>query len=203
MSSTPESIDTPRLLKFLLLEDNLLDQDLIHRKLQSLNIPVEVEIVSERFDFVRSLLEFVPDLIISDFHLGPFNGLEALILVKNTFPKIPFIILTDETDQNKINSWYEQGISACLSKSQLDRLPQAIEDARIRNIKYAHDAMRLRVMKQLRNQLQEIMRIEENTVHHLSMPATAENATAITSLTEVSETITRLYRGLRRHAPIK
>lgn len=180
-----------------------MDQALIQRKLRSLDIPVEIETVSERFDFVRSLLDFVPDLILSDFYLGPFNGLEALILVKNTFPKVPFIVLTDETDEQMINSWYEQGISACLRKSEINRLPEVIEEARIRNKKYAHDTMRLRVMKQLRNQLQEIMMIEENTVHHLSVPPSSENHTAIMSLSEVSQTITRLYRALRKHAPIK
>lgn len=203
MSSSPEATESPLLLKILLLEDNPLDQDLIQRKLLRLDIPVQIEIASERFDFVRSLLDFGPDLILSDFYLGPFNGLEALFLVKNTYPYVPFIILTDETDQRKINSWYDQGISACLSKSELERLPEMIEEARVRNTKYSHDAMRLRVMKQLRNQLEEIMRIESNTVHHLSSSSSIENHTAIKSLSEVSQTITRLYRTLRKHAPIK
>ncbi len=203
MSSSPGPIDSPLLLKILLLEDNPSDQVLIQKKLLSLDIPVQIETVSERFDFVRSLLDFVPDLILSDFYLGPFNGLEALILVKNTYPNVPFIILTDETDERKITSWYDQGISACLSKSELKRLPETIEEAQVRNTKYAHDALRLRVMKQLRNQLQEIMRIEANTVHHLSIPSSAENYSAIQGLSEVSQTITRLYRTLRKHAPIK
>lgn len=203
MSSRPEVIESPLFLKILLLEDNPLDQDLIQRKLLRLDIPVQIEIASERFDFVRSLLDFGPDLILSDFYMGPFNGLEALILVKNTYPDVPFVILTDEADKRKINSWYDQGISACLSKSELERLPEVIDEARVRNTKYAHDAMRLRVMKQLRNQLQEIMRIEANTVHHLSNPSSSENHTAIQSLSEVSQTITRLYRTLRKHAPIK
>lgn len=203
MSSSLGPIDSPLLLKILLLEDNPSDQLLIQKKLLSLDIPVQIETVSERFDFVRSLLDFVPDLILSDFYLGPFNGLEALILVKNTYPNVPFIILTDETDERKINSWYDQGISACLSKSELKRLPETIEEAQVRNTKYAHDALRLRVMKQLRNQLQEIMRIEANTVHHLSIPSSAENYSAIQGLSEVSQTITRLYRTLRKHAPIK
>lgn len=203
MSSSPESIDTLPFLKIVLLEDNPVDQRLIEQKLADLDIPVQLQIVSERFDFVRSLLDFVPDLILSDFYLGPFNGLEALLLVRNTFPQVPFIILTDETDQGKINSWYEQGISACLSKANLAQLPEVIEEARARNQRFSDHAMRLRVMKQLRNQLQEIMRIEENTVHHLSVPASEANHTAIRSLTEVSETITRLYRALRKHSPIK
>lgn len=203
MSSSPGFIESPLLLKILLLEDNPLDQELIQEKLLSINIPVKIETVSERFDFVRSLLDFAPDLILSDFYLGPFNGLEALILVKNTFPNVPFIILTDETDVQKINSWYDQGISACLSKTELNRLPEVIEEAQIRNTKYAHDSMRLRVLKQLRNQLQEIMRIEENIVHHLRVPSSAENHTAIKNLSEVSQTITRLYRVMRKYAPIK
>lgn len=203
MSSSLEVTESPLLSKILILEDNPLDQDIIQRKLLSLDISLEIEIVSERFDFVRSLLHFTPDLILSDFYMGPFNGLEALFLVKNTFAHVPFIILTDETDQRKINLWYEQGISACLSKSALHRLPEVIKEARVRNTKYSHDAMRLRVMKQLRNQLEDIMRIEANTVHHLSVPSSAENHSAIQGLSEVSQTITRLYRTLRKHAPIK
>lgn len=203
MSSSTEVIESPLFSKILVLEDNPLDQDIIQRKLLSLDLSLEIQIVSERFDFVRSLLHFTPDLILSDFYMGPFNGLEALMLVKNTYPDVPFIILTDETDEEKINSWYDQGISACLSKSNLDQLPRVIGEAQVRNTKYANDAIRLRVMKQLRNQLQEIMRIEENTVHHLSVPSSAENYSAIRSVSEVSKTITRLYRTLRKHAPIK
>ncbi len=203
MSSSTEVIESPLFSKILVLEDNPLDQDIIQRKLLSLDLSLEIEIVSERFDFVRSLLHFTPDLILSDFYMGPFTGLEALVLVRNTYPDVPFIILTDETDVEKINSWYDQGISACLSKSNLDHLPSVIEEARIRNSKFADDATRLRVMKQLRNQLQEIMRIEENIVHHLSVPPSLENHKAIRSLSEVSQTVTRLYRSLRKHAPIK
>lgn len=203
MSSSPEVTETPLLSRILILEDNPVDQDLIQRKLLSLDLSLQIEIVSERFDFVRSLLHFTPDLILSDFYMGPFTGLEALMLVRNTYPDVPFIVLTEEIDEEKINSWYDQGISACLSKSHLDQLPSVIEEARIRNSKFANDATRLRVMKQLRNQLQEIMRIEENIVHHLSVPPSLENRTAIKGLSEVSQTVTRLYRSLRKHAPIK
>lgn len=198
----PHQTPGNRCLKILLLEDDLLDQKLIYRRLTELEEEVEVVIVSERMEFIRNLLDFVPDLILSDFHMPGFNGIEALVLVKHTFPNVPFIILTDEADPRKIRSWYDQGISACLSKSHLNNLPEVIAEARQRNADYAAGVTRFRIMREMRGNIQDLSALESESVLLEESDVLSGNAVS-TDFRDVRKTLEQVYTALRKLSPIR
>lgn len=191
-----------RCLKILLLEDDLLDQKLIYRRLTKLEEEVEVVIVSERMEFIRNLLDFVPDLILSDFHMPGFNGIEALVLVKHTFPNVPFIILTDEADPRKIKSWYDQGISACLSKSELENLPDVISEARRRNADYSAGVTKFRIMREMRGNIQDLSELEDQS-SLLEDSELLSGKSVSSNFNEVRKTLEQVYTALRKLSPIR
>ncbi|MDP5172567.1 MAG: response regulator [Bacteroidia bacterium] len=192
----------PRPLKILLLEDDPLDQHLIVRHLRQLNTEVEVIVASKRIDFVRCLLDFVPDLIISDYHLQNFNGTEALFLVRKSFPKVPFIILTGLKDPQLIESLYQHGISACVSKDNLSELGDIIQEAHLRNKQYHSRILKVRVLQQLRTQLKYIENIKERALTLSSYGEKGSQEQSIQDFHDVKTSLEELYSKLQRETPI-
>ncbi len=81
-------------LRILILEDVPRDADLVQRELQRAGISGEYRVLDTREDFIRALDEFHPQIILSDYSMPQFNGLEALEIKKEHAPGIPFIIVT-------------------------------------------------------------------------------------------------------------
>ncbi len=70
-----------RKIKILHLEDLKSDVELINRELKRGNIDFENAVASDRAEFEKLLVEFSPDVILSDHSLPAFYSIEALALV--------------------------------------------------------------------------------------------------------------------------
>src|SRR5436190_16926488 len=88
--SVPESLPTKR-LRILILEDVVSDAALVERELRKAQLSFESRCVESRQDFLNTLREFAPDIILSDYSMPQFNALEALHLLQDCGSKIPFI----------------------------------------------------------------------------------------------------------------
>jgi DNA-binding NtrC family response regulator len=75
------------------------------------------------------LIDFHPDIILSDYILIKFNGLEALNLSINVNPAIPFIIVTGTLSEEYAVDVVKAGAWDYVSKERLDRLPGAINNS--------------------------------------------------------------------------
>ena len=73
-------------LRILILEDVPSDAELIEFELRKAHIEFTSKCVGTRDDFVKALEDFNPDLILSDYRLPMFNGMEALNIVKEHDP---------------------------------------------------------------------------------------------------------------------
>ena len=65
-------------LKILHLEDVEFDADLIRRVLKKGNFESEIRVVDNKEAYVEALIEFAPDVVLSDHTLPSFNSREAL-----------------------------------------------------------------------------------------------------------------------------
>jgi CheY-like chemotaxis protein len=83
-----------RALRILILEDLPSDAELMVYELRQAGIAHSYRRVADREPFVAALAEGWPDLILSDFHLPSFDGLEALALAQATCPDKPFIFVS-------------------------------------------------------------------------------------------------------------
>ena len=72
----------PILTKILLLEDNPVDAQLVGNELDKSNLTYNMKVVTNKIDFTAGLIEFKPDIIISEYSLPSFDSKEALAIVK-------------------------------------------------------------------------------------------------------------------------
>ena len=84
----------PKPYSFLHVEDDPLDAEYVQTQLAESGIPCEVTRVETREDFRRALEEDSPDLILCDYNLHGFDGLEALQIAQNAPQHVPFIFLS-------------------------------------------------------------------------------------------------------------
>lgn len=117
-------------LKVLVLEDVENDFELIQIELTtSLAYDLEFKWVNNRQSFTDALENFNPDIILSDFNLPQFNGLEALKLSAKNNPLIPFIIVTGSLTEEVAAESIMMGAWDYVVKERLHRLPRAFENA--------------------------------------------------------------------------
>ena len=117
------------ILKVLILEDVPADAALMEHELKKANIKFNSKIVQTEIDFIYELNSFKPDIILSDYRLPAFNGLEALEIVKNISPDTPFIIVTGTLDEITAVSCIKKGVWDYILKGNLIRLGPAVQEA--------------------------------------------------------------------------
>ena len=113
-------------LKILHLEDLPADAELVERTLSKGHILFEKLVVDTEKEFIKSIKEFKPDIILSDHSLPSFNSVEALKIVKASGLNIPFILITATVSEDFAVSVLKQGADDYILKDNLSRLPSAI-----------------------------------------------------------------------------
>lgn len=145
-------------LRILMLEDLQDDVGLIERILSKQGMRFVSRRVDTREDFTRELSEFKPDVILSDHALPQFNSLEALDICKNMNLDIPFILVTGTVSEEFAVSCLKQGADDYVLKTNLTRLPSAIQNAlRQRH----HEQKRKNAEQALRKQNEELVKINK------------------------------------------
>jgi PAS domain S-box-containing protein len=117
-------------LKVLVLEDVENDFELIKIELiDSLEYDFILKWVMTKEEFLAAMNDFDPDIILSDFKLPQFSGLEALKLATEKKSLIPFIIVTGSLTEEVAAESIIMGAWDYVVKERLHRLPQAVENA--------------------------------------------------------------------------
>ena len=116
-------------LKILHLEDVPADAEMVERELKKANIQFEKMLVSNKSDFIQSLKQFSPDIILSDHSLPSFDSHEALSLVKKMGIKAPFILVTATVSEEYAVNIMKEGAYDYILKDRLQRLPNAVVSA--------------------------------------------------------------------------
>lgn len=137
-------------MKILHLEDNRTDAELTHYVFVEEWPDCAVTVVENRDDFVRHL-PGGHDLILSDFNLVNFNGLEALHLAREKVPGTPFIFLSGTIGEERALEALRNGASDYVIKDRPKRLIPAIQralnDARLARERRAAEEQMLRVQR--------------------------------------------------------
>jgi PAS domain S-box-containing protein len=116
-------------IKILLLEDNPHDAELIHHQISKSIIEYEFKHVSELDDFSKAIDDYIPDIILSDYNLIGFTGMDALELARQKCPLTPFIIVTGTIDEETAAETIKKGASDYVVKERLTRLSSAMKNA--------------------------------------------------------------------------
>src|SRR5689334_17291478 len=116
-------------LKVLCLEDDEEDFEFINETLQKSSLVCVTRRVDTEDKFKNSLVEFNPDVILSDHALPQFNSMEALRVCQLQELKAPFILVTGAVSDEFAVTCLKAGADDYILKSNLNRLPSAIKNA--------------------------------------------------------------------------
>jgi signal transduction histidine kinase len=117
-----------RRLHVLHLEDSDLDHELTIAHLKRAGLDVRARRVESRAEFEREL-HGDWDLVLSDYNLPGFSGLQALELLRASGRELPFILVSGEIGEDTAVEAMRNGASDYLLKNNLARLAPAMEHA--------------------------------------------------------------------------
>jgi PAS domain S-box-containing protein len=116
-------------LRILHLEDNPADSELVRDELAHDGLVAEVTLTTNRRDFTTALENGKWDLILADFRLPDCTGLDALKLVREKFPALPFILLSGTIGELAAIESLKAGATDYVLKQNRERLPSSIRRA--------------------------------------------------------------------------
>ena len=116
-------------LRVVYVEDSRSDAELAARHLAKAGLKPDVLRVETEQDFVAALRKGAPDLILSDFSLPQFSGLMALDLAVVHAPQTPFIYVSGTIGEERAIEALRRGATDYVLKSNMTRLPSAVERA--------------------------------------------------------------------------
>lgn len=118
-----------RELRILILEDVAADAELMAHELRKEGIDFTVKVVDTKDDFERSLEEYSPDLILSDYSLPSYDGISAMEMAKNRCSEAPFIFVTGAMGEERAIETLKNGATDYVLKDNLSRLAPAVNRA--------------------------------------------------------------------------
>ena len=161
-------------IKILHLEDNPNDSLLVQTLLKKPNVNFEYFFTDNEVDYISILQNQNIDLILSDYNLPDYNGLEALVYARKNYPDIPFVFLSGTMGEAAAIESLLNGATDYVLKSNMERLVPAVQRA-----------FREAVEKKERVQAEkDLIRSEENFRSSI-----AESPLGIRIVTVVGETI--------------
>ena len=113
-------------LNILVAEDNPEDLLLTLRELKKSDLKLQIKTVSTRADFVEVLNSQAIDVVLSDFRMVDWTGIDALTEIIKLNADIPLILVTGTLGDLKAVECMKLGITDYVLKHQLARLPMAI-----------------------------------------------------------------------------
>ncbi|WP_306642831.1 hybrid sensor histidine kinase/response regulator [Sanyastnella coralliicola] len=116
-------------IRILILEDLETDAQLLQLQLRKVNQEKEILHVTNKEDFIKAFDEYKPQMILSDYALPQFTGMEALLFVRERNPYIPFIICTGSVNEETAVACIKAGADDYVLKDSMGRLSSAVENA--------------------------------------------------------------------------
>jgi signal transduction histidine kinase len=116
-------------LRALLVEDNALDAALVVRALNKDGFEVTADIVQDEAAFTRALRKHPPEVVLADYNLPNWKGMEALKVLRSEGLDIPMILVSGALGDVTAVECIRQGATDYVLKDGLARLPEVIRRA--------------------------------------------------------------------------
>ena len=132
--SKPKLKEEP--IAILLLEDDPLDAELCVRKLESFGLAFSLKRVGNENDFKTEVAAKKYDVVMGDYRLPRWTGLEAVRWLRSEGNSVPFILVTGTLGDELAVECIREGANDYVLKDKMERLPfallRAVEESRVR-----------------------------------------------------------------------
>src|ERR1700689_4607934 len=115
-----------RPLRILIAEDSEEDLELTRRELNKSGLDVEIDTVSTREAFTEKIRTHTVDMVLSDYRMPGWTGMDAFTEIVKSGQDIPLILVTGTLGDLKAVECIQIGMADYVLKQQLARLPMAI-----------------------------------------------------------------------------
>jgi signal transduction histidine kinase len=116
-------------LQVLMVEDNPADAELVRHELRAGGFDFAGETVSSAEQFRERLQQVRPDVILADYNLGQWRGMEVLDILRHEGLDIPLILVTGALGDSTAVECIKQGATDYVLKDSLAKLPLAVRRA--------------------------------------------------------------------------
>ncbi len=113
-------------LKALVADDSAVDAELTVRELEGVGFEVEWRRVDTAIEMAAALKAEPWDVVLADFKMPDFTGLEALALVHACDPDLPFILVSGAVGEDLAAEIMRAGAHDYVAKDRLFRLAPAV-----------------------------------------------------------------------------
>lgn len=115
-------------LRILLVENAQADIEIINDHLHRIVVSPVLKVVNTLEDCARELVDFVPDVVISEYNFPSCTGLEIFELTQGTDSSLPFIFLTGAIDDEELAAnTILSGATGFILKKNMDILEEKLK----------------------------------------------------------------------------
>jgi diguanylate cyclase (GGDEF)-like protein/PAS domain S-box-containing protein len=115
-----------RMVRILFVDDKRSDVELCLQELKRMDFAVSMDWVQDAAEFTERLRTQSYDLIVCDYSMPAWTGMEALVLLRQVNQDTPFILVSSALDEETADAFLHKGAFDCVDKNRLNRLPLAV-----------------------------------------------------------------------------
>jgi len=134
-----------RPVRILFIEDNPADVEICLRELERAQVEVRADVVQTPEECAERLREKPYDIILADYGLQQWTGMDAFDLLKEQGHDTPFILVTGALGEEKAVECIQKGVADYILKDRLTRLPvaicRALEEKYVRDERHRAEAL--------------------------------------------------------------